>query len=139
MRKIILINILIIVVLLGLMLAFVLRGAHDLSSGVTTQTIRAVALGMTEAQVITLLGEPLARETREDGRHTLQFSRPVTGVSWYPMLWVYFRNGQVTGIYAKRYILWLGDDNIVYLISANPRIPAYIPSEFEKTFPSSKR
>ena len=107
--------------------------SSNLSSGVTTTSVQAITIGMSEAQVVRLLGAPLSRSTSADGRLTLQFSRPVEGARSYPMLWVHFRNGKVDEVYAKRYVFWGVDHEGVYGLSATHG--RWATSAFEQTFP----
>ena len=90
---------------------------------------------MTYAEVVQVIGEPLAMERelpehkegstivvgREEppndpnGNHvTLTYSRPVRGVWSYPMLWIHLRSGRVDEIYAKRYFMFGADDQGIY-------------------------
>ena len=110
-------------------------GDARLSSQVTVESIQQIELGMTQKQAIDLLGAPL--DTRRDvdrNRFTLQFSKPVPGARWYPMLWVHLEDGRVIEVYAKRYILWGVDDEGVYGLTQDRRWGA---AEFSQTFPAS--
>ena len=106
---------------------------HDLGRAVTRDKIRAVRIGMTRGQVEQLLGQPFDEAQEEPGHVVLTYSRRPFGARFYPMLWVHIRNGKVDEVYAKRYGLWVIDDDIgIYGLSdgANWERP-----EFSQLFP----
>lgn len=126
-----------------------------LAPGVTVEGIRAVELGMSEAQVRELLGAPVASgptETRYDrdfvpqygcDSFAYEYGRP--SGAWWPMLWVGFRDGKVDGVYGKQYGPF--DDLGVYSRNATicpPEDPRravgcqWERPEFEETFPRRK-
>ena len=126
-------------------------GQSDLAPGVGCAAIRKVRLGMTEAEVLAILGPPLEKKENytggmtcgptgcqpayPPGRTQLIYSREVPGARWYPMLWVYLDHGHLSEVYAKRYIVWGADDIGVYDLSLGARTKAWERSEFEETFP----
>jgi hypothetical protein len=90
-------------------------GARALAPGVSCSSIRSIRLGMTDAEVVSILGEPIAREPGYPaGVTTLVYSRPVRGARWYPMVWVHLRNGRVLAAYVKKYLFWGADSVGVY-------------------------
>lgn len=114
----------------------VTHGGSRLAEGVTVEAIRAVQNGMSEEEVITILGEPVAytRPVHYPDTITLTYSKPAYFARWYPMLWVHLRNGKVVEVYAKRYIDWGSDDVGVYGIGDDHRWETDL---FEQTFPSN--
>jgi hypothetical protein len=92
-----------------------------------------VRVGMSEAEVIQVLGEPVARTPHPElGVNTLEYARPVRRARWYPILWVHLKAGRVSEVYAKRYIWWGSDDYGVYSLSSTGYSER---PEFETTFP----
>ncbi len=74
---------------------------------------------MSEAEVTSLLGNPIAVEPRLSpwfprGAKTMVYFRPLsTEICRYPMLWIHLdQNGKVQEVYAKEHFLW--DDRGVY-------------------------
>ncbi|MEN8098444.1 MAG: hypothetical protein ABFQ89_05165, partial [Chloroflexota bacterium] len=68
---------------------WVTHGVSRLAKGVTVESIRAVENGMTEEEVVAILGDPLERGPSEhyaDGI-VLTYSKPAYFAKWYPMLW----------------------------------------------------
>jgi hypothetical protein len=109
-------------------------GRADLSSPlIDASSIRRVQLGMTESEVVSILGQPFSVEGRTDEpRHrVMNFSCPAGGY-WYPMLWVHLRDGRVNEVYAKRYEGW--DDASVYSLTSERR---WESPHFGETFPPS--
>lgn len=127
-----------------------------LAPGVTVEGVRAIEVGMDESAVRELLGAPLATgpsacsysadtyvRNCEPDAFTYVYSKP-SGNPWYPMLWIHFDSGRVSGVYAKRYDLF--DDVGVYGRNATycaPRDPnrakgcVWEQPEFTSTFPSA--
>lgn len=112
----------------------VTHGGSRLAEGVTVEAIRAVQNGMTEEQVVAILGGPVERapSVNYPDAITLTYSKPAYFAKWYPMLWIHLRNGRVSDVYAKRYIDWGIDDVGVYG-AGNDR--QWETSLFEQTFP----
>ncbi len=112
----------------------VTHGSSRLAEGVTVEAIRIVQSGMTEEEVVAILGEPLERAplVNYPDAITLTYSKPAYFAKWYPMLWIHLRNGRVFDVYAKRYIDWGIDDVGVYG-TGNDR--QWETSLFEQTFP----
>ncbi len=106
-----------------------------LAEGITVESIRAVQNGMTEEEVVAILGNPVERapSVSYPDAITLTYSRPAYFAKWYPMLWVHLRNDSVVEVYAKRYIGWGGDDIGVYGTGNDRRWETNL---FEQTFPS---
>jgi hypothetical protein len=53
---------------------------------------------------------------------TLTYTRHTMAARFHPMLWVHLREGKVREVYAKRYDLWILDDDIgIYGLSADRR------------------
>jgi hypothetical protein len=111
-------------------------GANLASSRVTVKNIRRVSLGMSEAEVIAILGPPVMTEPVADlgsQRKVMHYSRPAKGARWYPMLWVHLQHDRVAEVYAKRYILWGADDEGIYLLSKEQ--PQPVATGLETAFP----
>jgi hypothetical protein len=91
-------------------------GGEAMAPGVTRAGIRGVQLGMTEEEVVKILGQPLAAKLNEiRGVKTLEYTRPVRTAWWYPMLWVHLKG--VNEVYAKRYVWWGIDHEGAYGLS----------------------
>ena len=67
---------------------------------------------MSRAEVGRILGAPFSEAQEEPGHVVLTYSRRPFGARFYPMLWVHLHDGNVGEIYAKRYGLWVIDDDI---------------------------
>jgi SmpA/OmlA family protein len=107
---------------------------RDLGTQVTRDHVRAVRLGMTRAEVEQLLGQPFDEKQEEPGHIVLTYSRRPVASRFYPMLWVHLRNGKVGEVYAKRYGLWVIDDDIgIYGLSDGTKFER---SEFSELFPA---
>ena len=113
---------------------WVSHGGSRLAKGVTVESIRAVENGMTEEEVVAILGNPIERapSVNYPDAITLAYSKPTYFAKWYPMLWVHLRNDRVVDVYAKRYIDWGTDDVGVYG-TGNDR--QWETDLFEQTFP----
>jgi hypothetical protein len=115
-------------------------GASRLSPGVTQEAIRSVQLGMSQQEVVRRLGTPKRayrpQWAAHDNVQTFEFSEPVDGARWYPMLWVHLQDNRVIQVYAKRYVLWGVDDEGVYGLSQSGRGET---AAFMITFPESRR
>jgi len=115
----------------------VTHGASQLPQDVTVESIRAVQNGMTEKEVVAILGDPLERSPSVIPNATmLTYSKPVYFAKWYPMLWVHLRDGVVISVYAKRYIDWGADDVGVYGTEDDRQ---WETSLFEQTFPLQEK
>ena len=91
---------------------------------------------MTQRDVQDIIGPPVSVE-RHAWNHeettTLTYSRHTMAARYHPMLWVHLREGKVREVYAKRYGLWILDDDIgIYGLSADRRWESPI---FEEMFP----
>lgn len=113
----------------------IIHEGSRLAESVTVESIRAVQNGMTEEEVVAILGNPVERtpSVSYPDAITLTYSRPAYFAKWYPMLWVHLRNDSVVEVYAKRYIGWGGDDIGVYGTGNDRRWETDL---FEQTFPS---
>lgn len=112
----------------------VTHGGSRLAEGVTVEAIRAVKNGMTEEEVVVILGYPVERapSVNYPDAIMLTYSKPAYFANWYPMLWVHLRNGKVFEVYAKRYINW-GTDDVGIYGTGNDR--QWETDLFEQTFP----
>lgn len=112
----------------------VTHGGSRLAEGVTVESIRAVENGMTEEEVVAILGNPIERapSVNYPDAITLTYSKPAYFAKWYPMLWIHLRNDRVVDIYAKRYIDWGTDDIGVYGTGNDHQWETDL---FEQTFP----
>jgi hypothetical protein len=105
------------------------RGAADLAAGVTVDGMLSLRPGMTYAEVVATIGEPLIMEaeahsgsavglppTRDPthGKVMLTYSRRMNLLTSYPMLWVHLRYGKVSEVYAKQYYALISDDRGIY-------------------------
>lgn len=98
------------------------------------EAIRAIQNGMTEEQVLAIIGPPLDRgpSSHDPEVTTLVYSKSAYFARWYPMLWIHLRDGRVIDVYGKRYIDWGVDDMGVYGTGNGP----WETEWFERTFPS---
>src|SRR4030095_13867817 len=94
-------------ILLGIVCSFALASCagtgSELGTQVTRNHIRSVRLGMTRAELESVLGRPFEEKQEEPGYLVLTYSRRPFGVRFYPMLWVHLRDNRVAIVYAKRY------------------------------------
>jgi hypothetical protein len=125
-----------------------------LADGVTVEGIRAIDVGMTESDVRLHLGEPIDVGPKscsyksdsllpncDKDSFTYVYTEHVA-LRGHPMLWVHFRNGRVTEVYAKYYYVF--DDVGAYGKNSNACKPddpkrsagcSWERPEFEKYFP----
>lgn len=81
------------------------------SEKVTASNILRVDLGMSENQVVELLGPPVRGYKRDLQSYTFEYTEK--GKSYYPMVWVHFdTSGSVNNVYVKYYSLI--DDKGIY-------------------------
>lgn len=123
----------------------------ELGPGVTKAGIRRIHAGMSEAEVIQLIGEPFDRthgggricrvdgggcRDVDPGRETLVYFRPYSPSGGTrlpgPMLWVHLEKDRVVEVYAKRHNLF--DSDGVYVSPASWLDGGESP-DFETTFP----
>jgi hypothetical protein len=92
---------------------------EDVGPGVTKDGIRRIRIGMSERDVVGLIGNPLEVELERGSpeKRTLKYSRPVSGAMTYPMIWVGLEDDKVRLVYVKRYFMWESDDDAVYLLN----------------------
>jgi hypothetical protein len=121
--------------LLLLVLACAPTTAHDVALGVTKAGIRQLRLGMAEAEVRRLLGEPLSIARSEDREHVVYwYTRSVPGARGYPVLYVGFEQGRLYLVQAEAKVFWGHDEEFLYLLDArNPG--GFEADEFEQAFP----
>ena len=129
---------------------WVTHGVRLLAKGVTVEAIQAVQPGMTEAEVIAILGEPFERgPSGYPNEITFTYSKPAYFARWYPMLWVHFQDGKLYNLTAQRRfgVFNPGHDNHrglekvgVYWtgIDGYGKEGWYKTELFEQTFPSEK-
>jgi hypothetical protein len=80
---------------------------------VTQEKLRAVAIGMSEAEVEAMLGPPatVLPTPLHPGGHSLRYGGWKTLSSHYTVLWVHLNaEGRVVEIYSKLYGTWSPDD-----------------------------
>jgi hypothetical protein len=99
---------------------------------VTRDRIRDIGVGMSRSDVERILGKPMDVEVEERDHLVLTYTRRPFGARYYPMLWIHLRNDKVSEIYAKRYGLWVIDDDIG--IYGRGSEPAFERPEFEQLF-----
>ena len=110
----------------------------NLPQGLTVEKIRQVTAGMPRHEVEAILGTPLAVETRDpkwfgEGRDTLVYSRRMTRLFRYSMLWVHLKNGHVESVFARRYNPL--DSGAFYLADAERH---WEREDFPDAFPHSR-
>ena len=79
---------------------------------VTRDRIRAIAIGMSRTDVERIIGQPINVEVVERNDLVLTYTRKPLRARYYPMLWIHLRDDKVPEVYAKRYGLWVIDDDI---------------------------
>ena len=91
--------------------------AADLPPGVTALSIRQLRVGMSEAEVVGLVGPPSFRKELEGsgGAVLLGFTRPGGNMRTYPNLGVVLVEGRVSNASATRH-LWF-DNEVVFFVS----------------------
>lgn len=123
----------------GLLVAVVVvagcRGGSDLGPGVNQRSIRNLRADMTEQDAVSVIGEPFAKQADKDreGWVLWTYSRPVSGVCWYPMLWLHFQEGRLAGVYAKRKEPCLANEEGVF--GWSPQTPTWEKKAFQDSFP----
>lgn len=123
----------VLLMLSGLVFAgwFVTQSGHRLADGVSIEAIRAMQVGMTEEEVLSIIGEPfdIAPSSLNPFIMTFTYSKRIPIARWYPMLWVHFQDGKVIEVYAKRYYFWGDDIGILWLgIDGSWETPLFEPS-----------
>jgi SmpA / OmlA family len=113
-------------------------GESELTPKVNVRAIRQIRIGMSQAEVEAILGEPFSTEKKDEyyygtNAYVMRYSKPVQLARWFPMLWVHLKNGKVEEVYAKRYILWGVDDEGVYGLDVDRHWEA---TSFKETFPN---
>jgi hypothetical protein len=110
--------------------------AADMGTLVRRDSVRAVKLGMTQAEVQSVIGTPISIErymSNNGEMTTLTYTRHTIAARFHPMLWVHLREGKVREVYGKRYSLWILDDDIgIYELNVDRRWESPV---FEELFP----
>jgi hypothetical protein len=101
-----------------------------MASRVDPTSIRSIKIGMTEHQVIAILGQPLRIRPWGDAAVIYDYAIPGWAIS-SPGLWIYFERGAVQGVQGKRHRI-LGEDQAVYEARADR--PPFESPDFESTF-----
>ncbi len=114
---------------------FVMQSGNHLADRVSIEAIRALQVGMTEEEILSIIGEPfdITHSSVDPFIMTFTYSKRVPFARWYPMLWVHFQDGKVIEVYAKRYF-W-GDDIGIYAVEING---SWETPLFEQSFPSAR-
>jgi hypothetical protein len=99
---------------------------------VTPHAIRSIEIGMTEQQVGAILGRPLQIRPWGPDSSIYDYAIPGWGAS-SASLWIYFRDGAVQEIQAKR-VPFLGDSQLLYF--ARVDTDTFEAPDFEATFNS---
>ncbi len=96
----------------GCMLLALVCGCANLNDAekVTASNILKIDIGMSEHQVIGLLGEPVSKYHGGYQPYTYQYTEK--GVFNYPMVWVHFDSSGVNEVYVKYY--GIADDQGIY-------------------------
>ena len=86
-------------------------------SKINTQKIRAITVGMSMENIISILGKPIQIADRYDKKgKTFTYTKVPKYKMTYPMLWIHFdKNAKVNQVFAKKYILWGADDECIYI------------------------
>lgn len=101
-----------------------------MGSNITAATVRNVRLGMTQVEVIGILGDPV--RVRDGGPGQIIFDYAIPG--WRlsaPEMWVHFADGKVYVLQARQH-RWFWADKPVYEISSGH--PVFETAEFEQLF-----
>lgn len=99
-------------------------------SRVDPTSIRSIKIGMTEQQVIAILGQPL--RIRPSGATAVIYDYAIPG--WAvasPGLWIHFEKGSVRTVQGKRHRM-IGEDQAVYEVRSDR--PTFESPDFETTF-----
>ncbi len=81
----------------------------------TPAAIRAVAAGMTEGEVVAILGPPVETRRWDGSEALLVYARSHLLGPWAPRLWVHLRDGRVT-VMAGHLDPLLFDKRLVYYL-----------------------
>ena len=101
-----------------------------IAPGVNLAAIRQVNIGMNSQQVVAVLGQPLRTRVMNENGVIYDYAVPGLGVTNVG-LWIYFENGAVKEVSAKRYN-WITDDKAIYDLRANR--PIFETADFEHLF-----
>ncbi len=88
---------------------------------IDSEKIKKIKLGMSAKEVTSILGQPLDIKDKylKDGK-TYTYTQPIDYAMTYPMLWVHFDlENKVNCVFAKEYIFWGTDDEVIYAIDEN--------------------
>jgi len=88
---------------------------YNYSERLTSSTILELDIGMSENQVVNLLGNPVRKYSRDFQSLTYEYTEKMNYN--YPMVWVHFDSLGVKEVYVKYY--GLIDDEGVYGLSRN--------------------
>jgi hypothetical protein len=103
----------------------------QMASGVSPASIRSIKIGMTEQEVIAILGQPL--QIRPWGKDAAIYDYALPGWAvWSPGLWISFEKGAVRTVQGKRHYM-MRDDHAVYEARGD-RPTAFEAPDFESTF-----
>jgi hypothetical protein len=105
---------------------------------VTRHGVRSIALGMSEADVVSRLGAPASLEARPlHGGKTLTYGHGGPAAHVRTVLWVHLDpEGRVAEVYSKLYKDWsFGDDDEIATYMLSPRRPVWEGPSFARAFP----
>jgi hypothetical protein len=85
-----------------------------IAAGVTAERIRTIRPGMTEADLLRILGTPLSIEPSGPNGRLVFYSHDTPLLNHSPTLWVHVENGIVGDVEAKRTV-WFVDDEGLYV------------------------
>lgn len=100
-----------------------------MSSRVDPEAIRSIEMGMTERQMVNILGQPLRVRPWGDSAVIYDYASP--GWASGQSLWVYMEKGAVRTVQGKRRRLIAGDEAVY---EARPDRPTFESSEFSRVF-----
>ena len=101
----------------------------QVASNVSPSTIRSIKIGMTEQQVIAILGQPLRK--RPWGEMSILYDYAVPGWGTSGSLWIHFEQGAVRLVRGERQSTF-GRDYAVYEVRSDRAI--FESPDFEATF-----
>ena len=107
----------------------------NLTERVSVKKILEIKVGMTQNEVLGIIGKPFEIEQSYQNKTTFVYSKPVKYSRNYPMLWVHFdKNNKVYGVLAKRYIYFGLDDEGIYHVSTGNKPSIVDESIFNECF-----
>lgn len=113
-------------------------GAEEVAPLVSPEHVRAVQVGMTQEEVVSILGEP-DEKLQEDWQRkasleTWKYKPAVWFAYQYPVVSVFFGSSRVSGVVVKNWVQWGFDWHPVYWKPSDTGDAAQESPDFESIF-----